>query len=117
VEVGTGGGSIAYVEHGRLHVGPRSAGSEPGPVCFGRGGTEPTVTDANLVLGRISGGRFLNGSLPLDVMGSRNAMIDRIGRPLGYVGTSSIDQVASESSRWQCADGNRHQGDHDRARP
>jgi N-methylhydantoinase A len=54
VEVGAGGGSIAAVDaHGQLTVGPRSAGSEPGPVAFGRGGVEPTVTDANLVLGRI----------------------------------------------------------------
>ena len=52
VEVGSGGGSIAWLdEQNRLHVGPQSAGSTPGPVCYGRGGTEPTVTDANLVLG------------------------------------------------------------------
>ena len=51
-EVGTGGGSIARVEHGgALHVGPRSAGAEPGPACYGRGGKEPTITDANLLLG------------------------------------------------------------------
>ena len=54
VEVGAGGGSIAWIDEvGALEVGPRSAGAEPGPICYGRGGTEPTVTDANVVLGRI----------------------------------------------------------------
>lgn len=68
VEVGSGGGSIARLDsQKRLHVGPRSAGSTPGPVCYGRGGTEPTVTDANLVLGRLNPERFLGGELPLDV--------------------------------------------------
>jgi N-methylhydantoinase A len=95
VEVGTGGGSIASVDEGRLHVGPRSAGSDPGPACFRRGGSEPTVTDANVVLGRISGGRFLNGSLPLDVEASRAALAARVGEPLGYVGEASLDAVAS----------------------
>ena len=95
VEVGTGGGSIASVEGQRLRVGPKSAGSEPGPVCFGRGGTEPTVTDANLVLSRISGGRFLNGSLPLDAAGAEAAVMERVGSKLGYAGRSSLDEVAS----------------------
>jgi len=57
-EVGTGGGSIARVEDGALRVGPQSAGAQPGPACYGLGGTEPTVTDANLVLGRIGADRF-----------------------------------------------------------
>jgi N-methylhydantoinase A len=87
VEVGAGGGSIAWVDpQGRLHVGPRSAGSEPGPVAFGRGGTEPTVTDANLVLGRIGGGSFLNGKLKLDAAAARAAIRERIVAPLGYPG-------------------------------
>ena len=65
--VGAGGGSIAWVDSGDiLKVGPRSAGAAPGPACYGRGGTEPTVTDANLVLGRLSGDMKLAGSLPLD---------------------------------------------------
>ncbi len=85
VEVGAGGGSIAWVDtQRRLHVGPRSAGAEPGPVAFGRGGTEPTVTDANLVLGRISSGTFLNGALRLDENAAFKAIADRVGRPLGY---------------------------------
>ena len=67
VEVGAGGGSIAWIDDaGRLHVGPRSAGSDPGPVAFGRGGTEPTVTDANLVLGRIGSDVFLGGGRVLN---------------------------------------------------
>jgi len=67
-EVGTGGGSIARVEMGgALHVGPESAGAQPGPVCYGRGGTEPTITDANLILGRLAADRFLGGEMRLDV--------------------------------------------------
>jgi N-methylhydantoinase A len=81
--IGAGGGSIAAVTSaGRLTVGPRSAGAEPGPVCYGRGGSEPTVTDAHLILGRIPPA-LLGGELPLDVAAARLAMADRIGRPLG----------------------------------
>ena len=69
-EVGTGGGSIARVEVGNaLRVGPESAGAAPGPVCYGLGGTEPTITDANLVLGRLGADRFLGGEMPLDLDG------------------------------------------------
>ncbi len=85
VEVGAGGGSIAWVDpQGRLRVGPRSAGSEPGPVAFGRGGTEPTVTDANLVLGRIGGANFLGGKLALDRDGAAAAIMAKLALPLGY---------------------------------
>jgi N-methylhydantoinase A len=81
--IGAGGGSIASVTSaGRLTVGPRSAGAEPGPVCYGRGGSEPTVTDAHLLLGRIPAA-LLGGELPLDVAAAREAMAERIGRPLG----------------------------------
>ncbi len=67
VEVGTGGGSIAWIdEGGALHVGPRSAGAEPGPICYGRGGMEPTITDANVVLGRLAPEQFLGGEMRLD---------------------------------------------------
>ena len=66
VTVGAGGGSIAWVSpEGTLKVGPRSAGADPGPMCYGRGGTEPTLTDAALVLGRIPG-HLLAGEIPLD---------------------------------------------------
>ncbi|HYB69629.1 MAG TPA: hydantoinase/oxoprolinase family protein, partial [Candidatus Bathyarchaeia archaeon] len=81
--IGAGGGSIAAVTSaGRLTVGPRSAGAEPGPVCYRRGGTEPTVTDAHLVLGRIPAA-LLGGELPLDLAAARDALAERIGRPLG----------------------------------
>ena len=71
-EVGTGGGSIARVEIGNaLRVGPESAGAQPGPVCYGLGGTEPTVTDANLVLGRLGADRFLGGEMKLDLDGAQ----------------------------------------------
>src|SRR5215469_2280589 len=81
--IGAGGGSIASVSSaGRLSVGPRSAGAEPGPVAYGRGGTEPTVTDAHLVLGRIPPA-LLGGELPLQLEAARNAIAERIGRPLG----------------------------------
>ena len=84
VEVGAGGGSIAWIDDaGRLHVGPRSAGSDPGPVAFGRGGTEPTVTDANLVLGRIGSDVFLGGGLALDVEAARKAIENSVAVPLG----------------------------------
>ena len=79
--IGAGGGSIALAAGGRLTVGPRSAGAEPGPVCYGRGGTEPTVTDAHLVLGRIPAA-LLGGELPLDAGSARAAIDSRIARPL-----------------------------------
>jgi len=83
-EVGTGGGSIAKVEHGgALHVGPRSAGAEPGPACYGHGGTEPTISDANLLLGRLGADRFLGGEMKLDVAAAEQAMRKRISEPLG----------------------------------
>ena len=79
--IGAGGGSIAVASGGRLSVGPRSAGAEPGPVCYGRGGTEPTLTDAHLVLGRIPNA-LLGGELSLDVGAARAAIETRIARPL-----------------------------------
>jgi len=95
VEVGTGGGSIAQVDpHGQLSVGPRSAGSEPGPVAFGRGGTEPTITDANLVLGRIGDGAFVGGKLSLDRQASEAAIRRQVAEPLGYTGSGATDVAA-----------------------
>ncbi len=71
IEIGAGGGSIARVDTlGLLKVGPRSAGSEPGPVCYGRGGTQPTVTDADVVLGLLDAERFLGGDMKLDRAGA-----------------------------------------------
>ena len=94
VEVGSGGGSIAWLDQlNRLHVGPRSAGSTPGPVCYGRGGTQPTVTDANLVLGRINPDRFLGGELKLDVEGATNS-IAALAQQLGFSGRDGALHLA-----------------------
>jgi N-methylhydantoinase A len=77
IEVGAGGGSISRVDDlGLLQVGPESAGSEPGPVCYGRGGTRPTVTDADLVLGLLSAESFLGGEMRLDASGARAAIAE-----------------------------------------
>ncbi len=93
-EVGTGGGSIARVELGNsLRVGPRSAGSMPGPVCDGRGGEEPTVTDANLILGRLDEHNFLGGEMPLYADRARQAMEDKVARPLGLDATRAADGI------------------------
>ncbi|MGE0651492.1 MAG: hydantoinase/oxoprolinase family protein [Alphaproteobacteria bacterium] len=84
VEVGAGGGSIAWIDEvGALKVGPRSAGGHPGPVCYGQGGTEPAVTDANVVLGRLVADRFLGGEMPLDVAAARAAIEEKIATPMG----------------------------------
>ena len=84
VEVGTGGGSIAWLDgSGALHVGPRSAGAEPGPACYGRGGVEPTITDANVVLGRLEPAAFLGGRMPLDRAAAEAALTERLAEPLG----------------------------------
>ena len=81
--VGAGGGSIAYIDAGgALRVGPHSAGADPGPACYGRGGTEPTVTDANVVLGRILPDRFLGGAMRLDV-GAAHRAVERLARQIG----------------------------------
>jgi N-methylhydantoinase A len=80
--VGAGGGSIIWVDDGVLQVGPQSAGSAPGPVCYRRGGTRPTITDADLVLGRLEPGGFANGRMELDLEGARAALAE-LGAPLG----------------------------------
>jgi N-methylhydantoinase A len=82
--IGAGGGSIARVRGGHLTVGPDSAGAEPGPVCFGRGGTDPTITDADVVLGIIDPNYFLGGEMKLDAGLAEAAIMERIGKPLGY---------------------------------
>src|SRR6266403_939336 len=81
-----GGGSIAAVRFGQLTVGPMSAGANPGPVCYGRGGTEPTVTDADLLLGILDAENFIGGRMRLDVEAAARAMHDKIAQPLG-IGT------------------------------
>lgn len=93
-EVGTGGGSIARVETGKaLRVGPQSAGSIPGPVAYGRGGQDPTVTDANLLLGRLDADHFLGGELKLDLEGCRRQMLERVASPLGLEPTEAADGI------------------------
>jgi N-methylhydantoinase A len=95
VEVGSGGGSIAWLDsQKRLHVGPQSAGSTPGPVSYGRGGSEPTVTDANLVLGRLNAANFLGGEMKLDTKAAERAIAEQIAAPLGYAGASGMVQMA-----------------------
>jgi N-methylhydantoinase A len=82
--VGAGGGSIAWIDDGGfLQVGPRSAGADPGPVCYGRGGSEPTVTDANVLLGRLNPDALLNGRMPIRADLARAAIESKIARPLG----------------------------------
>lgn len=80
--IGAGGGSIAWQESGAMRVGPQSAGAKPGPVCYGRGGTEPTVSDANLVLGRLDGGNFSGQGMALD-RAAAAAALERMGATYG----------------------------------
>ena len=82
--LGAGGGSIAWIDPGgAMRVGPRSAGADPGPACYGRGGTQATVTDANLVLGRLSPDAFLGGEMSLDLEKARGGCHQSAGRPTG----------------------------------
>jgi N-methylhydantoinase A len=90
IEIGAGGGSIARVDSlGLLRVGPDSSGADPGPVCYGQGGTEPTVTDADLMLGYLDADYFLGGKMKLDLVGTRRAL-EGLGKPLNM----SAEQVA-----------------------
>jgi len=101
VEIGAGGSSVAWRDElGRIRVGPRSAGSEPGPACYGRGGTEPTVTDADLVLGRIRPDRFAGGDLALDETASAAALDAAIAVPSGMgreVAAIGVSEVVDEN--------------------
>ncbi|MFB6148402.1 MAG: hydantoinase/oxoprolinase family protein [Halobacteriales archaeon] len=82
--IGAGGGSIAWIDAGdALRVGPRSAGADPGPICYGRGGTEPTITDAQVVLGRIDPANFLSDELAVDADAVERGIRERIATPLG----------------------------------
>ncbi|MFK7818690.1 MAG: hydantoinase/oxoprolinase family protein, partial [Planctomycetaceae bacterium] len=101
IEIGTGGGSIARVDSlGLLKVGPDSAGAAPGPICYGRGGEEPTVTDANLILGYLDPSYFLGGKMSLDVASARNQIDKKIAQPLGMSVEEAawgIHQIANEN--------------------
>ncbi|WP_134765178.1 hydantoinase/oxoprolinase family protein [Nocardioides sp. 1609] len=81
--IGSGGGAIAWLDHGNLRVGPDSAGASPGPACFGEGGTRPTITDANLVLGLLDANQFLGGRKQLHLDLAREALLRDVGGPLG----------------------------------
>jgi N-methylhydantoinase A len=91
--IGAGGGSVAWIDHGgAFRVGPRSAGADPGPAAYGRGGVEPTVTDANLVLGRLDPDNFLGGGMTLDVTSAQRAIAD-LARRLGLAERDAAEGV------------------------
>lgn len=92
--VGAGGGSIARVDAGGLiRIGPESAGAVPGPVCYGRGGTEPTITDANLLLGRLDPGKLLSVERPADVAAIRDLFADKLGKPANLAAEEAAGAV------------------------
>jgi N-methylhydantoinase A len=101
VEIGAGGGSVARVDAmQRVQVGPDSAGSEPGPACYGRGGQRATVTDANAVLGVLDAERFAGGRLPLDVARAERAVATDVAEPLGcdpLLGAMAIGELVTEN--------------------
>ena len=91
--IGAGGGSLAWVnDSGLLQVGPESAGAQPGPICYGRGGTKPTITDANLVLGRLNPESLLSVDNPVSLETVRSKMIEDVGRNLGF---KDVEETAS----------------------
>ncbi|MEM6940819.1 MAG: hydantoinase/oxoprolinase family protein [Pseudomonadota bacterium] len=98
VEIGAGGGSIASVDAmGRLQVGPKSAGSEPGPACYQRGGTDPTVTDANLTLGRLDPDGFAGGAIPLDPALAKAALITHLQGFSADEGAFGVTEMVDEN--------------------
>ncbi|MEQ8586401.1 MAG: hydantoinase/oxoprolinase family protein [Thalassobaculaceae bacterium] len=101
VEIGAGGGSIAHVDAmGRLQVGPESAGSEPGPACYGRGGERPTVTDGDVVMGKVDPARFAGGSVALDVAASEKVVASDVGAPMhleGRLAAFALAEIVDEN--------------------
>src|SRR5690606_15073891 len=101
IEIGAGGGSIASIDSlGLLKVGSQSAGSDPGPACYGRGGIAPTVTDADLVLGYLDPAYFLGGEMALDVEAASGAIRRHVAEPLDIDVTEAawgIHQVVNEN--------------------
>jgi N-methylhydantoinase A len=94
VEVGAGGGSIAWRDDmGALKVGPQSAGADPGPICYRRGGEEPTITDANVVLGRLDPHNFLGGTMVLDAAAAARGIEEKIAKPLGMTTTAAAQAI------------------------
>ncbi|MFM8991251.1 MAG: hydantoinase/oxoprolinase family protein, partial [Alphaproteobacteria bacterium] len=120
VEIGAGGGSIAKVDLlGRIAVGPESAASEPGPACYGRGGTRPTVTDADVVMGRIDPDAFAAGRIPLDTGKARAAVDDAIGRPQGLATdlaafgiAEMVDETMASAARVHAVERGKALGEH-----
>jgi len=101
IEIGAGGGSIARIDQmGLLKVGPESAGSDPGPACYGLGGDRPTVTDADVVLGYLDPGFFLGGAMALDKAAAERAVLKHVGKPLGLdavAAAAGIQEIVNES--------------------
>jgi N-methylhydantoinase A len=94
VEVGAGGGSIAWRDEiGALKVGPQSAGADPGPICYRAGGEEPTITDANVILGRLDPHNFLGGTMALDADGAAHGIEETIAKPLGMRATEAAQAI------------------------
>ena len=112
IEIGAGGGSIAHVDElGRVAVGPESAGSVPGPACYGRGGTRPTVTDSDLLLGKLDPAAFAAGSIHLDVEAARRAAQAHVGTPAGLSWADAaagvceiVDENMANATRVHAAD-------------
>ena len=120
VEIGAGGGSIARVDAmGRIAVGPDSAGADPGPAAYGRGGTAPTITDADIALGRIDPRRFAGGKIALDVEAARRAIASDVATPLGLDGrmaafgiTEMVDETMSNAARVHAVEQGKVAADH-----
>ena len=120
VEIGAGGGSIARVDAmGRIAVGPDSAGADPGPAAYGRGGTAPTITDADIALGRIDPRRFAGGKIALDVEAARRAIASDVAAPLGlddrmaaFGITEMVDETMSNAARVHAVEQGKAAADH-----
>ena len=120
VEIGAGGGSVARVDAmGRIAVGPDSAGADPGPAAYGRGGAAPTITDADIALGRIDPRRFAGGKIALDVEAARRAIASDVAAPLGLDGrmaafgiTEMVDETMSNAARVHAVEQGKAAADH-----
>ncbi|SMH29598.1 hydantoinase/oxoprolinase family protein [Mesorhizobium australicum] len=120
VEIGAGGGSIASIDAlGRIAVGPHSAGSEPGPVSYGRGGTKPTVTDSDLVLSRLDPDNFAGGSIRLDRAGAERALLAEVGDPISVDAVEAafgvveiVDETMANAARVHAAELGRELSEH-----
>jgi len=120
IEIGAGGGSVARVDElGRIAVGPHSAGADPGPACYGRGGEDATVTDADLVLGRIDAGRFAGGAMALEPEAANHALARAVAGPLDLTAqlaacgiSEVVDERMANAARVHAIERGRSIGDH-----